>query len=457
MLQGLADRPIDWISNLGHGAYLVIFVAVCLESAALLGFLVPGEMLVLLGGFLASQGVLDLVDLLLLVMVAAIIGDSVGYELGRCLGRAWLLRAGRWVGLGEAHLQRVDDFFDRHGGKTVFYARFSAFFRIMVPFVAGAVRLRYLHFLLYNALGSVVWSTVVVLLGYLAGASWSVVHRWIGRAGAVVGGIFLLVLVWAWLWRWLIRNETQVKRWRKTLASWPCTIAIRRRFGPALGFLRARLTPGEYLGLELTVGVVAFLAAAWLFGWIVRGVMTDRPIAELDRQVAVWFRVHSHPRLTLGMSLIGVLGGPVVLGGLASLVAAWLAIRRKSHWFWAFVLVMAGGTMLNAVSKLVFHQVRPHLQDPWTLLSEWGFPAGRINASVLLYGFLAMAAAWLLPGWRRGVSIVLCTALLIVLIGFSSVYLGIHYLSSVLAGAAEGAAWLVLCLTALATWRRRSP
>ena len=87
-------------------------------------------------------------------------------------------------------------------------------------------------------------------------------------------------------------------------------------------------------------------------------------------------------------------------------------------------------------------------------MNDWGFPAGCINAAILLYGFSAMVAAGSLPGWRRGVSIVLGTSLLIVLIGFSSVYLGIHYLSSALAGAAEEVAWLVLCPTALATWRR---
>ena len=211
MFQRLVDRLIDWISNLGHGAYLVIFAAVCLESAALLGFLVPSEMLVLLGGFLASQGVLDLADLLVLVMVAAIIGDSIGYELGRHLGRAWLLRVGRWIGLGEPRLERVDDFFARHGGKTVFFARFSAFFRILVPFVAGTTRLRYSHFLLYNALGSVVWSALVVLSGYLAGASWTVVHRWIGRGGAVLAGIVLLVLIWVWLRRWPSRNSSSTR------------------------------------------------------------------------------------------------------------------------------------------------------------------------------------------------------------------------------------------------------
>ena len=137
---------------------------------------------------------------MILVAVAAVIGDSVGYELGRSLGRAWLLRIGRPLGFREERMDRVDRFFSRHGGKTVFFARFSAVFRILVPFTAGAARLAYLQFLLYNVLGGVLWAVVSVLAGYLAGESWSAVHRWLGRAGQAAAALAVLLLA-AWLLR----------------------------------------------------------------------------------------------------------------------------------------------------------------------------------------------------------------------------------------------------------------
>ncbi len=177
---------INWVEHAGAWAYLAIFLVVSLESAAFLGFLMPGEALVFLGGFLASRGVLDLKLLIALVAVAAILGDSIGYELGRLLRKAWFLRHGRWLGLREEHWQRIEDFFRRHGGKTVFLARFSAFFRILVPFFAGAARLRYLHFLLFNVVGGIVWAAGSVSIGYLAGASWHAVERWVGRTALIV-------------------------------------------------------------------------------------------------------------------------------------------------------------------------------------------------------------------------------------------------------------------------------
>jgi undecaprenyl-diphosphatase len=192
VLDRLIESLTNWVSGLGQWAYVVIFITVSLESAAFLGFFLPSEALVFFSGFLASQGVLDLRVLIPLVAAAAVLGDSVGYELGRLLKKEWFLKYGRWAGLREPQWQRLEDFFARHGGKTVFFARFSAFFRILVPFFAGAARLRYLHFLKWNIAGGIVWATGSVLIGFFAGKSWQIVEHWIGR-GALGIAVVLIV------------------------------------------------------------------------------------------------------------------------------------------------------------------------------------------------------------------------------------------------------------------------
>jgi undecaprenyl-diphosphatase len=197
----MLERLIDLVSQFGPWAYLVIGLTVSLESAAFLGFFMPGDTFVFLGGFMASQHALDLKVLLVLVPIAAIVGDSIGYELGRHFGRDWLLRHGHWIWITQHRLSQVDYFFNQFGGATVFFARFSVFFRILVPFVAGSVRLRYLRFLFYNVLGGVIWGIGAVLVGYLAGESWAAVEHWIGRVGAIIGGTVLLVILLIWLWR----------------------------------------------------------------------------------------------------------------------------------------------------------------------------------------------------------------------------------------------------------------
>jgi membrane protein DedA with SNARE-associated domain len=200
------DPFIAWVIHIGPWAYLAIFLVVSLESAAFLGFFMPSEALVFLSGFLASRGALDLRLLIPLVAAAAILGDSIGYELGRLLQKSWFLRYGRRVGLREEHWQRLEDFFHRHGGKTVFLARFSAFFRILVPFFTGAARMRYARFLVFNIFGGAIWAAGSVTVGYVAGESWELVERWVGRAGLIAALLILAAILAVRL----------IRKWRRT-------------------------------------------------------------------------------------------------------------------------------------------------------------------------------------------------------------------------------------------------
>ncbi len=213
----MLDHLIKIAGGLGHWAYLVIFIVAVLECQALLGLVMPGESLVLVGGFFAEQGLLDLSTLIFVVSIAAILGDSIGYEFGRHLGQEWLLKRGARFGLRQEHLNRVDDFFVHHGGKSVFGSHFLHLLRSLMPFVAGVRRMHYLKFLLFNAMGCIVWATVYVVLGYLAGASWRIAAQWIGHASEIAGGALLFAIALGWTWRWPARHETDVRRlWQTT-------------------------------------------------------------------------------------------------------------------------------------------------------------------------------------------------------------------------------------------------
>ena len=195
------DRLITIVGHLGQWSYLFIFLAVTLESSAFLGFLVPGETFVLFGGFLAAQGTLDLRVLMALVCFGAVLGDTIGYEMGRYVGTARLLRFCRWFGLRQHHLDHVQEFFHRHGGKAVFFGRYTALLRALTPFVAGSSKMPYSRFLLYNAAGGITWGIAFVLIGFFVGANWRVVEHWIGRGSLIIGGVAILLYAGAGLWR----------------------------------------------------------------------------------------------------------------------------------------------------------------------------------------------------------------------------------------------------------------
>lgn len=150
--------------------YLVLFAITVGESSAFLGLAVPGEAAVLGAGALAARGELDLAPVVVLVVLGAVLGDTIGYALGKRFGH------GREHGLlakvlSCARMRRVRAYMDQHGRRTIFLARFVGFFRALVPFAAGAVRMPYRPFLLYNLAGAIVWGIGTVLIGYVAGAA----------------------------------------------------------------------------------------------------------------------------------------------------------------------------------------------------------------------------------------------------------------------------------------------
>ena len=177
-------------------AYAVIAALVFGEAAVFVGFVLPGETAVLLGGFLADQGHLEIVLLTLVVVLSAVIGDTVGYEVGKHAGPRVLE-----LGPLRKHRERIDGAqaaLRRRGGLAVFLGRWTAFLRAVMPGLAGLSGLRYRSFLLWNALGGLAWGVTFCLVGYLAGASYQQVAASIGKGSAgvlvvvVVSGLFLM-------------------------------------------------------------------------------------------------------------------------------------------------------------------------------------------------------------------------------------------------------------------------
>jgi membrane-associated protein len=184
---------------LGRPGWLVLLVAgtvVLAEDALFVGFVLPGETVALLAGAAAKTGHAPLGGVLAVVIAGAIVGDSIGYEVGRHLGV-------RVLGLRvfDRRRDRVDAaeaFLARRGGSAVFLARWIAFFRAVMPFLAGASYMHYPKFLRWNAFGGIVWGTAVVFAGYAAGASYAKVEKSLGRGAAV--GVVALVLIVAIVW-----------------------------------------------------------------------------------------------------------------------------------------------------------------------------------------------------------------------------------------------------------------
>lgn len=220
-------------------------------------------------------------------------------------------------------------------------------------------------------------------------------------------------------------------------------------------FVAARLSPEGQTGLHLTVGVMLMVGAAWLFGDIAEDVVNNEAITVLDLRLAHWFHANATAAMTGFMLFVthwhGMVGAALMAAGLA----AYFYRRREQYWALAVVAVVPGGMLLNVLLKYVFHRARPSFDDPLLSLTTYSFPSGHTANAALLYGLLA---SWLWVRHRRigaRVAIVAGACAMVALVGISRMYLGVHYLSDVLAASAEGCAWLAVCITAISTLRRR--
>jgi membrane protein DedA with SNARE-associated domain len=175
--------------------YWAVFFGVMLENA---GVPVPGETILLIAGYFASTGEFHLALVMLIAATGAVIGDNIGFAIGHHYGRNVLLRIGRFFFLTPKRFARMEKYFEDHGNKTVLVARFVTGLRVFAALLAGASKMPWRVFVVYNVAGAILWSVVITTLGYLFGASLPLLVKWVGRSGTIllIAAIVIGVVIW---------------------------------------------------------------------------------------------------------------------------------------------------------------------------------------------------------------------------------------------------------------------
>ncbi|QGZ42002.1 undecaprenyl-diphosphatase [Pseudoduganella flava] len=226
-------------------------------------------------------------------------------------------------------------------------------------------------------------------------------------------------------------------------------------YGKLIRFIEARLSPGGELGLHLTAGVALLVTAVAVFREIAEAVGEQDDIARFDGHVAQWFNTHAFEPLTTIMFGITHLHGIPAMSIAAALLALWFWRKGAPYWVLSVAVSVPGGMLLNVLLKYTYERPRPAFDEPLLTLATYSFPSGHTAAATLFYGLLASYVVTTSPSWRRRCLAVVAACAMVLLVAFSRVYLGAHYVSDVLAAMAESAGWLAICITAVSTLRRR--
>jgi undecaprenyl-diphosphatase len=443
----------DLAKALGSGTYALVAVMAFLETGAFVGLIAPGEFTVIVGGVIAGQGTIDIIPLLGLVWLSCVLGDSASFFVGRRLGRQFLEKHGPKVKITHERLAGVDEYFKKHGGKTILIGRFIGIVRAVAPFIAGASGLRYRSFLPYSVIGTGLWGSFYTLLGYLFYRSFDEVAATAGKATFVFATLVLSVVAVVTAYRRLRvpANRERVMVWldrqgRRPLLrplaalvrpAWRHAIApAYRLIAPRARFLWQRLTPGD-LGLELTTAIATAGVGLYVFVAYTVAIEADDGATLLDDRV---LDLADMLKTSLGVSLAKVVtafGSLPVTAAVVLAGAIVLAARRRP--IELAVLLVSAIAIYAAVHITKAAVDRPRPPRPLTHASLSAFPSGHAAYSTI-YVALALIATRLKIGVGRRTALVVAALVLAGAIGASRAYLRVHWWSDVLAGWALGAA-----------------
>jgi undecaprenyl-diphosphatase len=452
---GVTDRIL---SLPGWLVLALVFAFPALEASAFVGFVFPGEIAVILGGVAASRGTVPLWAVIAAAVSGAIIGDSIGYLVGRrwgthllhgTLGRLPVIRTHL-----DKHLNSARAYVQRRKGSAVFFGRFTAALRVLVPGLAGISEVHYPTFLAYNVAGGTLWGAGFAVLGYVAGASYHRVEKIAGQAGLILLGLIVAGLITSRLLRHFAARSPGLKAVGDRLAAAPALAWARRRFPAQVAWGRRRLDVRSPQGFWLTFTVAAGALAAWAFGGLTQDVTGHDDTALADPHVTAWVIAHRTEWLTSALRVLTWLGSTAVIipAGLAT--GLYFVLRRRDR----RPLALLAAAVAGAVG--LYHIVKPLVGRPRPPAAIWighytgaAFPSGHTTQSTAFYTMLAIVLGAGVSFRRRAIAWS-AAALVVLTVGASRIYLGAHWLTDVLAGYALGATWVAIVLAVLLTTSR---
>jgi membrane protein DedA with SNARE-associated domain len=424
--------------------YLAAALLVATETAVVVGLVMPAEATLLLVGFLAYTGMLRLGPALVVMIVAAVFGDTLAFRSGRRRGPR--MRSGRWGSrVGAARWARADAMLERLGGRGVFAARWVAFARTLVPRLAGSAGMPYRRFAPWNLAGVVTWVGGSVLAGYLAGESYETVSHYLGKATGAVLGLILFIGAIVLVGRWLGRNPDPVRSLLSRAVARPPLRWRARRYGVLFFVLSMRIGPGWTLLANLVAGLALLFAIGLVLAGLLDLLVAQSGLSVVDSAIADWLATRRTEGVAeLAHGAIGALRGPVliVVVALVAVVVGW----RSRPWRVDLVSVLGtvGAFLPLVVLTLVTDVTGPTRSTPVAL-----FPAQNAVVAASL-----CTLAWLLARqnrWPVAVAAWTVAAVGVVTVGAARLYVGWSTASETITSMLIGVLWTAVFMVAWAT------
>ncbi|MBI4837178.1 MAG: LssY C-terminal domain-containing protein [Candidatus Portnoybacteria bacterium] len=444
--------------HLGMLGYWIVLLISLAEALPFIGLIIPGTILVGLFGFFSARGYLDIGDLIWFSAIGAILGDSISYYLGT-RGTKLFRQENKILKL--SHLESGEQFFKKHGNKSIFLGRFISPLRPIIPFVAGLFRMDKKVFLFWNIISGILWAISFLLLGYFFGGALNAIEIWSSRVGLFVLAVVISVIII----RILIKYAPPFFAFLKSIS---LSIKEALTVNPDIknfiakhpllsNFVHNRLNKNKFSGMPLTLLSIAFVYILFLFFGIIEDILASDVIVLADTRVANLLFAFRDTELIKIFTWITLLGKWQIVISSALVLSIILWLWRKRLYLLPFWVTIAGSELFNSLGKLAFHRARPDVA--FYAEDTFSFPSGHATISIAFYGFLTYILFRQLKKWKYKINALFFGIIIILAIGLSRLYLGVHFLSDVWGGYLLGALWLLVGIT-ISEWlhhRKQSP
>lgn len=398
------------------GGYAALFIILFLEGLPLVGVAIPGHVVVISGGFLASTGVLDIYSVFILSFLAAILGDYVSFLLGKRFGWPLIERLRPFFFIRESVLVRARSFLDSHTGKALFFGRFNPVTRGLMPFFVGANHMESKTFWTWNILSAIAWVGSSILAGYALGLGYGLISGWTSRA-LVIAVIAGLLIVWGY--RFVNARFHIFKRYELFVLI----------LNLASLLILFRMVDDAY-------SATPFMAA---FDLYINGFMSRLALHDFG---------HS---LINAASWVNALGGTIMISAFTLVGGIVLATHKK--WRSVMILLISMGSTAFSVGWLkdFVLRIRPEnlvtIQVPKVISFLFdsdatfivpSFPSGHAAFAAAFFLVVTYLAVPRMKSWIKREVFIVVTALLTIAIGVSRLIVSAHWASDVIAGWALG-------------------
>ncbi|AXL49874.1 phosphoesterase [Paraburkholderia caffeinilytica] len=425
----------------GHPAWMltVVFLAAFLEAVAVVGTFIPGSTAMFLAGALAGTGSLSLAWVFLWAIAGAIAGDGMSFWIGGRykdrIVQLWPFRTHPQI------LEAGHGFFQKHGAKSVVFARFVGPLRAIVPVVAGMLGMTPLRFYGMNVLSALLWAPAHILPGVVFGAS-------VLLAGAVSFRLVVIIaLLVAIVWlsframRFLVSHASA---WSSAagryLGSWAC-----RHPGPFGRLARRLLDPEQPDASSIVVTSLIVLAAGALFFGVLEDVISGDPLVSVDLSVYHFLQSVRTPWSDTVLAGLATLGSVFTLTALVATVAVWMLVEQRWRTIGYWLAAVVFSQLLIFALQFAMHRAPPN-----ELLSDaYVFPSNHVAATVIVYGFLAFLLVRRV-GMLEGLFVATASTVVVIVVALAGLYFGRYWVSDAIGGAALAYIWVaIVSLTAM--------